>query len=177
MHRGPTLLFLVCFALFFTGCRTRHQTPPTQTASLRPGAPVPPPLTHGEPPIAVLKENFRRVHFLYDSATMTPESHAALAANAALLRRYPALVVEVQGHADHRGSTGYNLALGQRRAAAVVHHLSALQVPMARLTAITYGEERPLGPASGDVAWAANRRAEFRVLESPQGDIAGTIRR
>jgi peptidoglycan-associated lipoprotein len=111
-----------------------------------------------------LMANFARVHFETDSSQLTADAKVALQANAQILQTYPELKVEIQGHADERGTTDYNLALGQRRANSVVSFMTSQGVATSRLPVVTYGEERPLDDRSGEVAWAQNRRAEFRVL-------------
>lgn len=124
--------------------------------------------------VEALLANFARVHFETDSSRLGPAAQDALSANAAILVEHPALRVEVEGHADERGTVDYNLALGQRRAAAVVGWLATSGVPTGRLHVTTYGEERPLDPRPVDVAWAENRRAEFRVV-SGGGGVRGTV--
>lgn len=130
--------------------------------------------TTREQAVATLNANFARVHFALDSARLEPDAARALDDNAAVLRAWPSLVVEVQGHADARGTVDYNLALGQRRARAVIDHLVARGVPAGRLVAVSYGEERPLSAAGGESAWAMDRRAEFRVL-TPGVGVRGTV--
>ncbi|MBI4421015.1 MAG: OmpA family protein, partial [Gemmatimonadetes bacterium] len=72
-----------------------------------------------------------------------------------------------EGHADERGTEAYNQRLGQRRAEAVKRFLTAAGVPASRLETASYGETRPLEPGHNERAWAANRRAEFRILSGP----------
>jgi peptidoglycan-associated lipoprotein len=121
-----------------------------------------------------LAENFARVHFPLDSAVLDASAKAALADNARILRDHLDVRVEVQGHADDRGTVDYNLALGQRRGKAVVDALVASGVSPARLALISFGEERPRASGAGEVAWAENRRAEFRVLTGGPA-LHGTI--
>ncbi len=124
--------------------------------------------------IEELQANFERVHFALDSASLTLEAQEALDANASILQEYPRLQIEVQGHADERGTVDYNLALGQRRARSVVDFLARQGIASTRLSVVSFGEERPLRSGSSEVAWAANRRAEFRVIEGPAG-ARGTV--
>jgi len=128
-----------------------------------------------EQAVAKLQEQFARVHFDFDSSALNAETKAALSANADILQRHPRLSVEVQGHADERGTTDYNLALGQKRAAAVQAYLAALGVGGARVTTVSYGEEAPLERSNDEVAWSKNRRCEFRILVGEAG-IEGTTR-
>jgi peptidoglycan-associated lipoprotein len=120
-----------------------------------------------------LVTNFEKVHFETDSSSLDSNGKAALEANAQILQTHPELKVEVQGHADERGTIDYNLALGQRRAKSVVEYLAKQGVAPSRLPVVSYGEERPEDRQSGATAWAKNRRAEFRVLTGAQ-DIQGT---
>jgi peptidoglycan-associated lipoprotein len=85
-----------------------------------------------------------------------------LQANAAWLKAHPKHIVEVGGHCDERGSIGYNIALGDRRATSVKDYLVGLGVNGASLIAISYGEEQPADPGHDEAAWAKNRRAEIK---------------
>lgn len=120
-----------------------------------------------------LQQNFMRVHFALDSATLTREAQDALQSNVGILQAYPRIRVEIQGHADERGTVDYNLALGQRRARTVLGFLQTHGVAGSRLSVVSYGEERPLERGATEVAWAKNRRAEFRVIEG--GGAGGTV--
>lgn len=117
--------------------------------------------------------SLRRVHFGYDSAELTPESREALVDARAKLGDNPKVNLFVEGHADERGSTEYNIGLGEKRANAVTNYLAALGVDRARLHVVSYGEERPLIEASTEAAWAKNRRVDFRIM---QGDIEIVVR-
>ena len=108
------------------------------------------------------------VFFDYDSEQLSPEAQDKLRYKAEILRANPNLELRVAGHADERGSTEYNLALGQRRAEAVRTFLSGYGISDQRLGTISYGEEQPLVDESGETAWARNRRAEFIVVA---GDV------
>ena len=81
--------------------------------------------------------------------------------------------VEIQGHADERGTTDYNLALGQKRSDSVKSYLVSAGVAPSRLSSISYGEEQPLDMAHTEIAWSKNRRAEFRITWGG-GDLQGS---
>ncbi|HEX5726136.1 MAG TPA: OmpA family protein [Longimicrobiaceae bacterium] len=104
------------------------------------------------------------VFFDYDSDAITPEAEQRLQLKAAILRANPGLRLRIEGHADQRGSTEYNLALGQRRAEAVRAYLADYGVDPGRFVTISYGKERPLLEGEGEDAWSRNRRAEFAVV-------------
>ncbi|MCB9666373.1 MAG: peptidoglycan-associated lipoprotein Pal [Alphaproteobacteria bacterium] len=120
-----------------------------------------------ETPREVLDEvlsNFAKVHFDTDSAALNEASKAALARNAELLRQHGGIAVEVEGHADERGTTDYNLALGEKRANAVRTFLLGAGVESPRVRTVSFGEERPAASGHSESAWSQNRRAEFRLI-------------
>jgi peptidoglycan-associated lipoprotein len=103
------------------------------------------------------------IHFDFDKADLTQESVSKLEAKLAVLRSAPRLELLIEGHCDERGSDEYNLALGNRRAAAARRYLVDHGVAEGRLAIVSYGEERPADPGHSEEAWAKNRRAEFVV--------------
>lgn len=100
-----------------------------------------------------------QVAFEFDSAALTAASRALLDGKVECLSRlgYP---VRIEGHCDERGTTEYNLALGQRRADAIKSHLVSRGLSPSKARTISYGEERPAVSGTGESAWAANRRGE-----------------
>ena len=101
------------------------------------------------------------VHFDFDAAELRPDALQTLNDNAARIRENSPLGVRVEGHCDERGTSEYNLALGDRRARAARDYLVSLGIPANRLRTISYGKERPVDPGHSEDAWAKNRRAEF----------------
>ena len=99
------------------------------------------------------------VYFSYDSAALDGNSQAVLYRQAAFLNGNPSLTVTIEGHCDERGTREYNLALGERRAAAARDYLLAQGVDPARIKVISYGKERPAMAGSNEASWAKNRRA------------------
>jgi peptidoglycan-associated lipoprotein len=108
------------------------------------------------------------VHFDYDQADLRGEDRAILDAKVPVLQANPGVMIRIQGHTDERGSDEYNLALGQRRAAAVKRYLVDHGVAESRMQTITYGEERPVAQGSDESAYALNRRAEFEITAGGQ---------
>lgn len=106
-----------------------------------------------------------RIYFDFDSYELKSESRDILKAKAELLKSHPDLKMVIEGHCDERGTEEYNLALGERRARAAYEFLILLGVDADRLTIISYGEERPLDLAHNEMAWAKNRRDEFRLVQ------------
>lgn len=126
------------------------------------------------PEVQQMARNFERVYFDFDSAVLNADSKRALDENAGIMSQFTDLKLEIQGHADERGTTDYNIALGQKRADAVVQYLLARGVSSARVKSVSYGEERPLDGRSTETAWAMNRRAEFVITWSGSAPVTGT---
>ncbi len=131
-------------------------TPAPVVVAPTPAPPAPAPVTER-------RARLDTVYFDFDKADLRADARATLEANAEWLRRNPSARVQVEGHCDERGSVQYNLALGERRAESAKRYLQSLGVSGARVSTISYGEERPVDPGHGEDAWARNRRAEFVV--------------
>lgn len=101
------------------------------------------------------------IHFDYDQATVRSNDQAVLDRKAAILQANPSLQIRVSGHADERGSDEYNLALGNRRAAAAKRYLQNQGVEAGRVEVISFGEERPVAEGADEGSYAQNRRDEF----------------
>ncbi|MFC0244096.1 peptidoglycan-associated lipoprotein Pal [Falsochrobactrum ovis] len=99
-----------------------------------------------------------RILFDLDSSLIRADAQQTLAKQAQWLQRYPQYSVMIEGHADERGTREYNLALGQRRAAAVRDYLAARGVPTSRMRTVSYGNERPVAVCDSDSCWSQNRR-------------------
>ena len=101
------------------------------------------------------------IFFEFDSSTLSAEAESILRAKAEWMRRNPSLTIVIEGHCDNRGTTEYNLALGERRAESVKRFLIDLGIAETRIRTISFGEERPLVMGDNEEAWAKNRRAHF----------------
>lgn len=101
------------------------------------------------------------IHFDFDKADIKPEDQANLDRKAAILKANPGLSIQIAGNCDNRGSDEYNLALGNRRAAAAQRYLINQGVSASQITIVSYGEERPVNPANDEAAWAENRNDQF----------------
>jgi peptidoglycan-associated lipoprotein len=110
-----------------------------------------------------------RVHFALDE-DVVPESYRdGLQTVAAFLKEQANLKTTITGHADERGTSEYNMALGERRAKGVMKYLTSLGVEEARMRTLSYGEERPVKSEQDEAAWSENRRVEFEFLGSLLG--------
>lgn len=112
------------------------------------------------------------VYFDLDKSVIRDDAKETLNHDAEILRQNADVTVKVEGHCDERGSTQYNLALGERRAHAVRDYLTSLGVAGARLATVSYGNERPVDPGHDESAWSKNRRGELLVTNG--GDKVGS---
>ncbi|HIF07631.1 MAG TPA: hypothetical protein EYQ64_11985 [Gemmatimonadetes bacterium] len=103
------------------------------------------------------------VLFDYDESVITSAAERILRQKLPILQNNSSLRLRLEGHADERGSTEYNLALGSRRAEAVRDFLSGFGISGSRFTTTSFGEERPAVNRSDEVAWAQNRRVAFVI--------------
>jgi peptidoglycan-associated lipoprotein len=178
----------VGLALMLAGCPKRPMTtavsapppaapaPAPAPAPLAPttppvvAAPVAPPTPAPTPPPAPPKEytpnaNLKRIHFDFDKAVIRPQDAKTLDASAAWLKANPNQLILIEGHCDERGTSEYNLALGDRRTRAATNYLVAQGIAADRITTISYGEERPVCQERTEACWAQNRRDEFLTKE------------
>jgi peptidoglycan-associated lipoprotein len=132
------------------------------TATVSVNAPPPP-----EPPPAgpTDEERFRAgvqdAYFDYDKADIRPDARAALSKTADFLKNNPRFKVAIEGHCDERGSTEYNLGLGDRRASAVKQYIVSLGVSADRINTVSFGKEKPFCMESNEACWQQNRRGHF----------------
>lgn len=107
---------------------------------------------------------FKDIHFDFDKYDIRLGNAEILKANAAVLTKNPNVKIQIEGHCDERGTTEYNLALGERRANSTKNYLLSLGISAARISTISYGKERPSDPGHNEEAWAKNRRSHFIIL-------------
>ena len=103
------------------------------------------------------------IHFEFDRSAIRPEDAQLLDGNARWLRANSQDLLLIEGHCDERGTDGYNLALGDRRAKAAMDYLIAQGVAARRISVISYGKERPVCTQHDEACWTKNRRAHFLV--------------
>ena len=146
-----------------TGCAGATAT----AAATKPAPPPPPPpapLTEDQifAKKTVDQLNAERplgdVLFDYDSSTLRDDGRAAASRNADYLKRWTSVRITVEGHADTRGTSEYNLALGERRAAAVKDYIVSLGVAADRITTVSKGKEQPVCTEENEACWQRNRR-------------------
>jgi peptidoglycan-associated lipoprotein len=103
------------------------------------------------------------IYFEYDKSDITDDSRTKLDAKVPVLTQNTAVRIRIAGHTDSRGSDEYNLALGQRRAAAAKRYLTDRGIDGSRIEIVSFGEERPTCTDESDGCWSRNRRDEFEI--------------
>jgi len=125
-------------------------------------APPPPPAqTSNQGEAQLFAQNMQDVFFAYDSYDIEPQSQKVLQADARFLQQHPNIKFTIEGHCDERGSTEYNLALGDNRANATKQALIQLGISGDRIRTISYGKEKPFCTESTESCWQQNRRGHF----------------
>ncbi|MCL5287805.1 MAG: peptidoglycan-associated lipoprotein Pal [Acidobacteria bacterium] len=137
----------------------------TADMSVRITVAAPPPPPPPPAPTATMEElfrtNVRDAFFDYDQYDIRADARDALARTAEFLRSHPEIRVVIEGHCDERGSTEYNLGLGERRAQAVRQFMISLGVSADRMDTVSLGKERPFCTTSAEDCWQQNRRGHF----------------
>ena len=136
----------------------------TATASVNVNAAParPPQAPAAQPSLSELfDQNVKDAYFDLDKSDLRQDARAALTKDAEFLRSYPQAKVSIEGHCDERGSTEYNLGLGQRRAEAAKNYLISLGIPADRMETTSWGKERPFCSEHDESCWQQNRRAHF----------------
>lgn len=148
---------------------TAPATPPAPPAppTAPPAAPAPRTLSEDEifaqASMEEIQKQFSDVYFDLDNAAIKDEGRTALTTNANYMKRRPSVRITIEGHCDERGSSEYNLALGERRATATKAYLVELGVPASSITIVSKGEEAPFCTESNEACWSQNRRGHFVV--------------
>lgn len=168
-------LILVALPALIAACGGNPEPAPAPPPPAAPpptvSRPAPPPATTNndaararEAELARMRSTMSEiVYFDYDRSEIRADSRAVLDRKTRVMRDEPTVRIRVEGHADERGSTEYNLALGSRRAEAVRSYITAAGIAANRIETVSFGEDRPLDRARSETAWSRNRRAETVV--------------
>ena len=106
-------------------------------------------------------QSIKDISFDYDKSDIAPSQQASIQADIAFLQQHPNISFTVEGHCDERGSTEYNLSLGDGRASAVKNALTAGGIAADRIKTVSYGKEKPFCTESNESCWQQNRRGHF----------------
>ena len=181
MHRASRALTLSVVALFALGaCKKKPQVAPAPEPAPQPQptAPAPAP-SQPECDAACVKARndaamaeavkaataalTATVYFDYDRSDITDDARVKLDAKVPVLTQNTGVRIRIAGHTDSRGSDEYNLALGQRRAAAAKRYLTDRGIDGSRIEIVSFGEERPTCTDESEGCWSRNRRDEFEI--------------
>jgi len=190
MRATPTLLVLALAGLAAAcGGKPKPEQPAPEPAPTPASAPAPGPNADSlqraredsiraaqsgaeERARAVKADLAAMINFDYDQAIIRQADQGTLDRKASILAANPNVRVQISGHADERGSDEYNLALGNRRAAAAKRYLENKGIDASRMEVVSYGEERPLNTGHDEAAYAQNRRDEFQVTAGGDSLVA-----
>jgi len=185
LRRSVALILFTAMTAVACGKKAPVETPqppppaPPPAVQPKPTPPPPPPPPRNEPPppphVPTEAEIFASwsldqlnekgllvdVYFAYDVADLSDQARDSLGKNADVMKKWPTTKVMVEGHADARGTSEYNMALGERRASAIRDYLVSLGIAAARVTIVSKGEEEPVCRDEAESCWSRNRRGRF----------------
>jgi peptidoglycan-associated lipoprotein len=171
MNTAKALICVTCMGAVLAACSTPQSVPAT-APNAAPAAPAPVAMHAAQPqPVVTARPAYldpnsaistqRSVYFAFDNYTVTPQYTPLLDLQGKYLAAHPELTIKVEGNADERGGTEYNLALGQKRAEAVRKAMQVYGVKPAQMEAVSWGEEKPKATDHNEAAWTENRRVDL----------------
>jgi peptidoglycan-associated lipoprotein len=123
--------------------------------------PPPPPAAPTPSEADLFSQNIRDVYFDYDKSDIRADQQSSVQTDAAFLGQHSSVNFTIEGHCDERGSTEYNIALGDKRATSVKNALVSAGVSAGRINTVSYGKEKPFCNESNEACWQQNRRGHF----------------
>jgi peptidoglycan-associated lipoprotein len=182
--RAPSILAVATLSIsvLWTGCAkkpavaTPPPAPPPPVATPAPPPPPPAPVETPAPAASPFDGDLDAVnryvaehglladvYFDYDRDELRGDARSRLQLNAEFMKAQSQFVVTLEGHCDERGSIGYNVALGDRRATSSKSYVASLGVADGRMQTVSYGKERPVCTESNEACWSRNRRVHFVI--------------
>jgi peptidoglycan-associated lipoprotein len=184
-HVSLIVVLIISLALFAVGCakktvdKSEEVKPPVQQ-EVKVEQPAPPaPAAPEKPkeeakvetpaPVPSLEDAMKafedkNIYFDFDKYSLQSEAKDVLKQKAEFLKTHSNITIQIEGHCDERGTTEYNLALGERRAKVAQDYMVSLGVAKERISTISYGEEKPVDPGHNEEAWSKNRRDHFVIV-------------
>ena len=160
------LIFLLLLPLFlmlvFSGCacpkkKAAGEMPTTEVAPVAEVKETPP------PPEAPVETALEPIYFDFDKSNLKPDATATLTKNAEWISKNPTAKIIIEGNCDERGTSEYNVALGERRATSAKQYLIKLGIAADRLSTVSYGKEKPICTEQNESCWCKNRRDDFKI--------------
>lgn len=159
-----SIIPLMLFLILVNGCACMKKAAPAPmpTTEVAPAPAMEEPAPPPEPTkICVLDP----VYFDFDKSNLKPDAMATLKKNADVLKKNPGMKIRIEGNCDERGTSEYNMALGDRRATSAMKYLETLGVPAGQMTTISYGKEKPICTEHNESCWWKCRRDDFCTLQ------------
>ena len=159
----PLTLILITILAIGGCCHMKKAAPaPMPTTMVEPAPVVQEPAPAPEPEAIM---SLDPIYFDFDKSNLKPEAIATLKKDAQALKQNPSMKVRIEGNCDERGTSEYNMALGDRRAVSAMKYLTTLGIAADRMTAISYGKEKPSCTEHNEACWSKNRRDDLNVLK------------
>jgi peptidoglycan-associated lipoprotein len=133
----------------------------TARLTVNPAPAPPPPPTPSVTDEDLFGQNIKDIYFEYDKSDIRGDQQSSIQADVQFLSQHANINFTIEGHCDERGSTDYNLALGDQRANAVKNALTSVGIAASRIKTISYGKEKPFCTESNEACWQQNRRGHF----------------
>lgn len=160
---------MMCVAVMtLSGCGSKNET----DKDLKPvatGEAIGPEESLDSKPLGISEgrttEGMLPVYFSFDESDIRSDQISRIEVNAEFSKKHPGMTIRIEGNCDPRGTNEYNMALGERRALSAKKYLVNLGAEEAKLTTVSYGEERILLHGHDELSWAQNRRADFVVIQ------------
>lgn len=173
------VLVVLVMVAFFNSCQKKVATEPVKEAPTTKVEAVDEKAPQIEKPQLTEEEIFQRntleevnrqgylqkIHFEYDKYNVKDDMKPIMAQNAEWLLQHPAVEIRIEGHCDERGTTEYNIALGEKRAEAAKNYLVSLGMNPAKIKIVSYGKSKPLVQGVDEATYFQNRRAEFVITK------------
>jgi peptidoglycan-associated lipoprotein len=164
------ILFVILISLSLSGCgcfgqKMKGETPAPAAPQAQVIAPEAKPVMPVETPAPAAVSAMKDVNFDFDKYNIRPADAEILKQNADWFRANPGKKVRIEGYCDERGTTEYNLVLGQKRADSSKSYIGNLGVDTKLMETVSYGKEKPIDPGHNEAAWAKNRRAQFLPVQ------------
>jgi peptidoglycan-associated lipoprotein len=164
--QGSIIPLILIIILAIGGCCAKKMAAPAPepmpTTTVEPAPVVEEPAPAPEPEVMLI---LHPIYFDFDKFNLGPDAIEALNKNAETLKKNSGMKVRIEGNCDERGTSEYNMALGDRRAVSAMKYLGTLGIGADRMTAISYGKEKPSCTEHNEACWSKNRRDDFNVLK------------
>lgn len=159
-----SIIPLILSLMFVMGCACMKKAAPAPMPTTE-VAPAPPVTEVAPPPEQEAVATLEPIYFDFDKSNLKPNAISTLKADAEILKKNPGMKVRIEGNCDERGTSEYNMALGDRRAASAMKYLETLGIATDRMTTISYGKEKPICTEHNESCWWKCRRDDLKIVQ------------